>query len=424
MKQGIIRTAIIVTTALVMISAVFLTGPRSRITDSADADFYISDGGSGSSPGSTMPPEEPEEQKEEEKPQEKPQVKKTTTPTNRTTPNNKVVKPRNGNKKGSGSGNNGKGNGNGNGNGNDNDEEKETINVKLDPNGGSCEQKSIKVSLGGKYGSIPAATRSGYTFAGWFTAAEDGTEITANTKVTQTAAHTIYAHWNRVNTETYTITFDPNGGRISNKNKTRKMQEGGRFASMPVAYNDGQELEGWFTDPEDGAEISEGDTFDGKGDLTLYARWNRDPYTYWSFKLKNTTEKMYACQTVGCYIEFEDNITASKCALLSDCKAENVAMNRGSDTTVTDEWVEERRPDVIIKCSGSGSNAGSLARTMQSRFPGRRVLVIPSAANSGSGEEQLYYKLLLGSVLYPSWFGDIDIGLAGEELGVSGNIYE
>lgn len=38
-------------------------------------------------------------------------------------------------------------------------------------------------------------TRDGYTFAGWFTAASDGTQITAGEAHNQTTDFTLYAQW-------------------------------------------------------------------------------------------------------------------------------------------------------------------------------------------------------------------------------------
>lgn len=38
-------------------------------------------------------------------------------------------------------------------------------------------------------------TREGYSFAGWFTDKEKGTEVKADTKMTNLANHTLYAHW-------------------------------------------------------------------------------------------------------------------------------------------------------------------------------------------------------------------------------------
>ena len=44
-----------------------------------------------------------------------------------------------------------------------------------------------------KAGSLPNATRSGYTFDGWYTAASGGTKVTDSTVISQNT--TIYAHW-------------------------------------------------------------------------------------------------------------------------------------------------------------------------------------------------------------------------------------
>ena len=56
---------------------------------------------------------------------------------------------------------------------------------------------------------LPVATRNGYDFVGWFTAAEGGDEITAATVHTIADGTTYYAHWEVV---TYTVTFDVNNG--------------------------------------------------------------------------------------------------------------------------------------------------------------------------------------------------------------------
>ena len=52
------------------------------------------------------------------------------------------------------------------------------------------------VTYGAAYGDLPAPTRAGYDFAGWFTAEGDsGTQVTAETMVSMMAAHTLYARW-------------------------------------------------------------------------------------------------------------------------------------------------------------------------------------------------------------------------------------
>lgn len=51
--------------------------------------------------------------------------------------------------------------------------------VTFDPNGGALDSASMTrtVAEGEKVGDLPAATRDGYAFGGWWTAKESGTEI-------------------------------------------------------------------------------------------------------------------------------------------------------------------------------------------------------------------------------------------------------
>lgn len=67
--------------------------------------------------------------------------------------------------------------------------------VTFDAQGGSVTPASKSVTYGQPYGSLPVPVRAGYRFDGWFTAATGGTQVTAETVVTVTAAQTLYAHW-------------------------------------------------------------------------------------------------------------------------------------------------------------------------------------------------------------------------------------
>ncbi|MCC8046696.1 MAG: InlB B-repeat-containing protein [Clostridiales bacterium] len=70
--------------------------------------------------------------------------------------------------------------------------------VTFKGNGGTAGSSSIYVVTGKKYGTLPTATRTGYTFAGWYTAKSGGTRVKVSTKVTATANSTLYAHWTKV----------------------------------------------------------------------------------------------------------------------------------------------------------------------------------------------------------------------------------
>lgn len=67
------------------------------------------------------------------------------------------------------------------------------VTVSFNANGGTCDTARDYVTASGTLRSLPTATRDGYRFLGWFTAAEGGTKVDASTKIT--ADMTVYAQW-------------------------------------------------------------------------------------------------------------------------------------------------------------------------------------------------------------------------------------
>ncbi|THF72183.1 InlB B-repeat-containing protein, partial [Cohnella fermenti] len=85
---------------------------------------------------------------------------------------------------------------------------------------------------------------------------------------------TLYAHWTL---NSYTVTFDPNGGSFSGSEVT--VEHGQTIADPTEPTRVGYAFEGWFVDPADetGEWDFEGDTVNG--DMTLYAHWTLNSYT-------------------------------------------------------------------------------------------------------------------------------------------------
>jgi uncharacterized repeat protein (TIGR02543 family) len=69
--------------------------------------------------------------------------------------------------------------------------------VTFKANKGKTSAKPRNVAKGAKYGKLPKATRSGYTFKGWYTKKKGGKKITANSKVNLKANQTLYAQWTK-----------------------------------------------------------------------------------------------------------------------------------------------------------------------------------------------------------------------------------
>ena len=186
---------------------------------------------------------------------------------------------------------------------------------------------------------MPTATRTGYDFAGWFTAQTGGTAVSA--KTVASANVTLYAHWTPIaykivydldggsnaasNPATYTIedavtlaaptrfgyTFigwTPDEGKIAKgstgpkefkanwalapdavlltvifdgnggtvNEKSRKVPQGGTVGNLPTVTRNGYVLAGWYTASSGGSKIS-GETVVSSAS-TFYAHWVPENY--------------------------------------------------------------------------------------------------------------------------------------------------
>ncbi|MDR0875396.1 MAG: InlB B-repeat-containing protein [Clostridiales Family XIII bacterium] len=130
-----------------------------------------------------------------------------------------------------------------------------------------------KVNKNKKIGSMPKPTKSSYVLVGWYTAKSGGTKYTTSTKVK--ANKTLYAHWAK---EYPTITFDPNGGTVSQTTKQVKYKD--EYGSLPVPVRFDHEFLGWYTAKTGGSKIGGSTKVTITKDQKLYAHWKVNPTTY------------------------------------------------------------------------------------------------------------------------------------------------
>ena len=150
--------------------------------------------------------------------------------------------------------------------------------VTFNGNNGTMGSTTTKnVSYDGTYGDLSGitATRTGYTFAGWYTAASGGTQVTSTTKVTQTKDHTLYAHWTA---NKYTVTFAKNDG-TSNNAGTRTVTFASAYGTLPTTTRTGYTFTGWFTAAIGGTQVTSTTKVTQAKDHTLYAHWTANKYT-------------------------------------------------------------------------------------------------------------------------------------------------
>lgn len=144
------------------------------------------------------------------------------------------------------------------------------VRIAFAPNGGRVSSGSKTVICGKTYGALPAPTRRGYTFAGWYTAKSGGSRIGSSSVVRTTRNQTLYARWKLVK---YKIQY-----RLGRGTNSRSNPAGYTVTSRTIVLKNpvrkGYTFKGWYSDPKfkkKVRKIAAGST----GSRKLYARWVR-----------------------------------------------------------------------------------------------------------------------------------------------------
>lgn len=157
-------------------------------------------------------------------------------------------------------------------------------------NGGNAVSPASKsIQYGSAYGTLPKPTKSSdaeytYAFAGWYTAASGGTQVTANT--TMGAGNTtIYAHWTAIR-RSYTINYQTTYGSL---NRTSQSVAYGSKGSCTLTMPDNTAeftytFVGWYTAANGGGtKVGSELTLETpaiKGTVTYYAYVTRSTKSY------------------------------------------------------------------------------------------------------------------------------------------------
>jgi uncharacterized repeat protein (TIGR02543 family) len=122
--------------------------------------------------------------------------------------------------------------------------------------------------------TLKNATKTGYTFGGWYDAETGGNQVFQIT-TGSTGAKTLYARWTA---NEYTVTFDANGGDIPSP-ASMQVTYDGTYVSLPIVTQTGYTFDGWFTAKTGGNKVEATDKVEITGDATLYAHWTANKYT-------------------------------------------------------------------------------------------------------------------------------------------------
>ena len=144
----------------------------------------------------------------------------------------------------------------------------DNIKVNFNGNGGTASTAFSTCPKGDSI-TLPGATRDGYSFSGWYTAAEGGTSAGGEGASYQPSTETtLYAHWTA-----YTVTYDANGGSVSPTSASG-------VVTLPTPTKTGYTFSGWYTAASGGTKIGDaGASYTPTADITIHAHWTVNSYT-------------------------------------------------------------------------------------------------------------------------------------------------
>lgn len=153
--------------------------------------------------------------------------------------------------------------------------------INLDKQGGSGGTAYVTGTYDSTMPSATAPSRTGYTFAGYYTLPNGGgTQYYDENMVSvsywniTTNTSTLYANWTA---NTYTLNFDVQKGDALSPS-TQSVTYDAAYGTLPTPTRYGFAFKGWYTTPNGGSEtdteVLTSDIYSIDGDQTIYAHWN------------------------------------------------------------------------------------------------------------------------------------------------------
>jgi len=238
--------------------------------------------------------------------------------------------------------------------------------VSFDANGGTTSVTSKQVTYLESYGVLPAPTRDGYDFQGWFTQASGGTKVISTSQVTATADHSLNAQWQAQN---YTVSFDAAGGTTAVTSKQVTYSQS--YGDLPTPTRDGYDFQGWFTQASGGTKVVSTSQVTATANHSLYAQWQAQDYTI-TFDANGgvtttssktvTFGQTYGTLPVPTYDGYTFQGWFAKADGTGDKATSETAVT--GDVTLYAKWVEETVPTYSVSYdanggTGSVSDAGT-----------------------------------------------------------------
>ncbi len=256
--------------------------------------------------------------------------------------------------------------------------------------------------LGTSYATAPASTdynftpdsrvtsRTGYTFAGWYTATSGGTKVfnvngtlpasvsgysdSSSRWIKYDANATLYARWTA---NTYTLTYNNNSGSgCTSKTGTY----GSTWGSLCTPTRLGFKFNGWYTATSGGTQVTASTTV--SGNQTVYARWGNyvsDGYYY----VAPTASTGFSLNVENAYVDNSTNVqiyTSSTSVVTT--KAAMIELKNNGDGTIT-MLNQHSRKAIDIK-SATMANSTNVQIYTSNNSCAQKWYMVPATTTGGA----------------------------------------
>lgn len=236
---------------------------------------------------------------------------------------------------------------------------------------GTASFDSKAVTYDEAYGELPTASRTGYTFNGWYLA---GGRVNSETVMKSESNHTLTAEWKANN---YTVTL------VDGENTQALSAAYDSAVALPLPEKDGFLFKGWFLD---GKRYDSGFIMKSEGNITLTAQWADSSAV--SFALRKPSQTS---------VKYGDSIYVSVETMPKNCKVEWKLSN--------DNFKIESKDDTFLKITPVKSGETTVSATL--RYNGRDVTLktVTLTAKAGFFDKLFsFFRKIFGG------FKDIDKG--------------
>ena len=207
------------------------------------------------------------------------------------------------------------------------------------------------------YGNFPSYDKDGYTIEGWYTEAELQNNVTTTDIVTREVLK-LYVKWTP---NTYTVTFDANGGNVDDPTKTVTYDNA--YGTLPTPTRTGYTFNGWYTDTTYTTQITETSTVKITNNQTLIAKWTINSYTI-KVTTSNATVTINGAEVANngtVSIQYGAPVTVEVLYSESDKRSTTI---KGTDGTTYTSPFNMPAQDVTINATSSSCLAAGTLITM------------------------------------------------------------